>query len=128
MKRMRFTAKGVCFEVVCADHPLEKALGLSMRRTLPGDGMLFRFRCPGGHAMWMMGMRFALDIVWLSGPRIVSIARNVKPPRRWWLSMLFPFTLRRYAPEGAADAVLECAAGFCDAYALSIGDEVRFHG
>lgn len=128
MKRLPVRIKGACIEIACAKGLVGKALGLSMRRTLVADGMLFRFRRPARHAVWMLGMRFALDIVWVRKGKVVAAEHEVQPPANWWLSLLFPFSLKRYRPSEVVDAVLELPAGFCEACGVMPGDEVAFDG
>ena len=55
--------------------------GLSGRPRLPpGHGMFFVFDTIQEQSMWMSGMRFALDVVWLDEyMRIVSVARDCRP-------------------------------------------------
>jgi hypothetical protein len=38
---------------------------VSHRDDLPGDGMLLQWNGPGRHPIWMAGMRFPLDLIWL---------------------------------------------------------------
>lgn len=93
--------------------------GLSGRDRLSADsGMLFIFPFPARHAMWMKGMQFAIDIVWMRDGKIVDIAPNLQPA---------PPDDRNppsYEPRLDADAVLELPAGFSAAHGLKIGDAV----
>ena len=74
--------------------------------------MLFVFDRPGEYAFWMKGMRFPIDIVWLSGHEVVHIERQIQAD-----------SLSIYAPAQPADRVLEFNAGAMDG--LSVGDKVE---
>ncbi len=41
--------------------------------------MLFLFEAPKRQSFWMKGMRFPLDIVFLSRGKIIFIARGIQP-------------------------------------------------
>lgn len=62
-----------------AHDPLARLLGLAGLRTLPpATGLLL----PGTRSIHTLGMRFALDLVWLDGEgRVVRVDRGVRPWR-----------------------------------------------
>ncbi len=76
-------------EIMVGDTPLtvelalsgsEQTLGLGYRNGLEeGTGMLFVFPEPSQRVFWMKGMRFCLDIVWISKGEIVGAAENACP-------------------------------------------------
>lgn len=70
---------GIKLEI--AETPEKRALGLSGREALArGSGMLFVFPESGLHGFWMKGMKFPIDIVWLSeNYEILGIERNISP-------------------------------------------------
>lgn len=91
-----------------------RALGLGGRDQLcTRCGMLFIFDAPARQSFWMRGMRFPLDIVWLSGDTIVHIERQVSQESE-----------AVYRPEAVADRVLELNAGTTDT--LEVGRRVQF--
>jgi uncharacterized protein len=58
----------------------QQSLGLGYRNGLEADtGMLFVFDQPQIQTFWMKGMRFCLDIVWVTDGRIVGAAENTCP-------------------------------------------------
>ncbi len=63
-----------------SDDQTERTLGLSGRDNLSGGrAMLFVFDEPGTHGIWMKGMKFPIDIVWLDkNKRVVTIVPNVQ--------------------------------------------------
>jgi uncharacterized membrane protein (UPF0127 family) len=93
--------------VEIAATPAARAAGLSNRNEpLRVDGMLLKWEAAGRHPIWMAGMRFPLDLLWIDADgRVLAIAPNVPPCRAE------PCTL--VEPEGTASAVsvLELPAG-----------------
>ena len=85
-------------ELLVADSPLTRLVGLAGRRSLPSGRALLFPRCRSVHTF---GMRFALDLVWLAGGEPVRIDRSVRPGR--------------VRSCQAADAVVEANAGEGDA-------------
>jgi uncharacterized membrane protein (UPF0127 family) len=61
--------------------PAQQALGLGGRAKLPPDnGMLFVNHSSGTRCFWMKGMRFALDMIWLTPTdEVVSVQPDVLP-------------------------------------------------
>lgn len=100
--------------VAVADTALRAARGLSFRAPIAADeGMWF----PKVASIHMMGMRFALDVLFM-GPaaadgtrEIVAIARGVRP----WIGL---------AAARGADGCLELVAGAADT--LEVGERLGF--
>ncbi|MGD0811176.1 MAG: DUF192 domain-containing protein [Acidimicrobiales bacterium] len=59
----------------------QQARGLGYRARLPvSSGMLFVFPLSGTRCFWMRGMRFALDMIWLSpSDQVVTVHRDLLP-------------------------------------------------
>ena len=92
------------YTVEVADTAKKRSRGLGERDSLCAScAMLFVFNTSGKHAFWMQGMRFPIDIVWLSQGRVVSLQRRISPEDR---------TI--YTPTESADQVLEFNAGVLD--------------
>jgi len=101
-------------EVAVTDQ--EHTRGLSGRPGLgPGTGMLFAYPAPGPRSMWMLGMRFPLDFLWIRDGRIVDLFEHVPPPRPGEQ----PVTVASPEP---AQYILELPAGFIRAHSLRRGD------
>jgi hypothetical protein len=103
--------------VEVARSSAEQIRGLSGRPDIrPGHGMLFVYDRAQPVSIWMKGMRFPLDILWIRGGRIVKIEKQVPP-------------LNPHGPEriytATADQVLEVPAGFADRERIHLGDTVR---
>ena len=100
-------------EVVQSKEKMQKGLG--DRDGLCGDcAMLFVFSGQGKRSFWMNGMRFSLDIVWISDNTIVHIEKNIPPD-----------TEKIFSPQDMADSVLEVNAGMSDAHGWKAGDKIR---
>ncbi|MFA9262631.1 MAG: DUF192 domain-containing protein [Undibacterium sp.] len=91
-----------------------RTLGLGERGSYPENhGMLFLFDRPDRYGFWMKGMRFPIDIIFLSRGRVISIERSFQPSDR-----------RIVTPPEPVDQVLEVNAGEADH--LSPGDQVWY--
>jgi uncharacterized membrane protein (UPF0127 family) len=91
------------FRVEVADTDEKRVLGLGGRDTLAGEsGMLFAFSRPDFHGIWMKGMRFSIDILWLDERfKVVDIKEHVAPET-------YP---QAFHPKVPAYYVLEISAG-----------------
>jgi uncharacterized protein len=107
--------------VEVADKPAARSAGLSNRDALNGvDGLLLKWDAPGRHPIWMPGMRFSLDLVWIDADgRVTSVLTNVPPCRSE------PCPL--YEPDGSerSAAVLELSAGEAAHRGLTVGVTVE---
>lgn len=100
------------FQAEAVSTPEKMELGLGGRNSLcPTCGMLFAFPKTGSYSFWMKGMRFPLDIIWISSGTIVHIEKNVQPDFAGILT-----------PSENADTVLEVNAGTADQLGLKEGD------
>jgi uncharacterized membrane protein (UPF0127 family) len=90
--------------------------GLSYRKELPeGRGMLFFMPAKEVQVFCMRGMRFHLDLIWISAGKVAGLTRNVPPT--------FPGNLTSPAP---ATHVLEVPGGFAGRHGIKAGDRVRW--
>lgn len=108
--------KGVKVEAEVVKTPKKVFLGLSYRKSLPkGRGMLFIMPEEEVQHFCMRGMRFAIDIIWITQGKVIGCEKNVPPTDPRTLSSLAPV---RY--------VLEVPAGFCDIHKITAGDTIHF--
>ena len=121
-KTTNFKIGNSVFEVELAETAAQQGKGLSFRDGLDRDkGMLFNFNKPGKYGFWMMGMRFPIDIIWISGGKIVGVEKNALAPK-----LGEPKTaLKVYYPPEEIDSVLEINAGLCDELGIKIGDKIE---
>ncbi len=106
---------GVRLKVQIADTPALRERGLSGRSSVdPFDGMLFKF--PEPSTLWMKGMLFPLDIIWIgmAGNAVVDITQDAKPES-------YP---ERFKPRFPAELAVEVPSGFARAHHINIGDRV----
>ncbi len=67
MKRAILRIGHLIFNVEIADSFLSRIKGLSFRKTLSrSEGLLFVFSKPGKYKFWMFGMKFPIDIAFIS--------------------------------------------------------------
>lgn len=103
-----------------ADTPKGQQKGLSGRKSLASDrGMLFVFKTPDYYSFWMKGMKFPIDIIYLRGEKVVTIYKNIQPPKS-----ANDTSLPVYTPEEPSDKVIEVNANFSDKHGLKKGDSV----
>jgi len=119
IKTISVGGKKVRAEVV--KNAKDRAQGLAERDSLCDNcGMLLLFPQPGFYSIWMKGMQFDIDIIWISGNKIVGITPNVPYPAP---SATY---LPTYQPPQVVDAVLEVPAGWAARNGISVGDVVRY--
>lgn len=100
-------------EIASGNEKLKR--GLAGRKSICETcGMLFEFKDSGRHAFWMKGMKFDLDILWVSRGEIVYIAENVSHDSREIIT-----------PRIESDKVLEINAGIADKAGIKVGDRLK---
>lgn len=96
-----------------------RAEGLSERDRLDVDGLLLLWPAVGEHPIWMAGMRFPLDVVWLDEHnRVLAIVEGAEP------CSSDPCPILRPADAARSLAVLEIQAGAAARYGLKVGSQV----
>lgn len=105
-------SKAIQVEVVSTAE--NQAKGLSGRKSLDeNSGMLFDFGDYQARTFWMKDMNFPLDIIWISGGKIVGVDKNAAPEGE------FPQT--RYYSPGPVNQVLEMNAGWFERNGVMVG-------
>jgi len=104
------------FKLEVVSNDKERVRGLGGRNNICDScGMLFQFPTPGKYSFWMKDMKFPLDIIWISGNKIIYIAKNVSPDYQGTIN-----------PPDLADKVLELNGGKCDKDGIKEGDIINF--
>jgi len=104
-------------EIVRTEQTREK--GLSGRKTLQKNhGMLFLFDESQQRGIWMKGMWFSIDILWLREGKIVSMVEHAPIP-------VLGESIPTFRPDVLASEVLELPDGFISEHGLREGDEVK---
>lgn len=88
-----------------ADTPRKRALGLMFRKS--PRPLLMDFEKQGNHGIWMLFMRFPIDLIFLDKEkRVITTYKNIKPitlnPKTW--KIYRPGSPARYALEIPAQA------------------------
>lgn len=111
------TVGNTSFTVEVADTQSEREQGLGERDSLAQNhGMLFDFKTDDKWQMWMLKMRFNIDMAWLDATgKVVYMRENLTPDT-------FPNV---FIPETDARYVLEVNAGALKAAGVKVGDTVR---
>lgn len=120
------TVAGKNIQVEIAKNEADRELGLGGRSYLaPDNGMLFIFDSKGvTPTFWMKGMLFPLDIIWISGGKVVKIDKNAAVE-----STITPDDkLKLYNPNSPIDYVLEVNSGFSDTNNVTVGSTVVLNG
>lgn len=112
-------ASGKIFRLEIAQTDEERARGLMFRDDMKDDkGMLFIFEKEDIHSMWMLNMRFSIDILWLDEKgAVVWLYEDVSPCMRMPCPAYEPMVKARY--------VLELNAGTAKKNGLKVGSVIR---
>lgn len=104
--------------LIIADTDAERIKGLGGIKSLPENtAMLFVFDSPAKHDIWMKGMQFPIDILWIDGEKkILHIEENISPDT-------YPKT---FSGSDKSLYVLEANAGFSAENNLQVGDILDF--
>lgn len=122
-EQVNIKIKDLSLKAAVAATSQEHKKGLSGRDGLPLDwSLLFVFGEVKPHVIWMKGMRFAIDIIWIDeNKKVVDIAESVPPePSKK------DKDLTRYTPRSDSKYILEMNAGLASLHNIQIGDSVEF--
>jgi len=99
---------------------LAKARGLSIKESIADDyGMLFVFNDSAVRKFWMKDMKFPIDIIWISGGKVIGFEENI-----WPESGVSDWQLKSYYSPAPADKVLEMTAGSVRRLGIIPGTEI----
>lgn len=101
-----------------ADTAPARSNGLSGTPSLKeSQAMLFVFDYPSSWPIWMQGMRYPIDVIWLDKNKtVVDIEAELSPSS-------FP---NSFEPNQAALYVLEVSSGFAQKHGVHVGAEAKF--
>lgn len=105
MRDVKILISGAVLNITVADSTLHRMRGLAWRENIREDGALLLFPYAARWPIWMLGMRFAIDIIWMKGRRIVCVERNILPQQN------LSEALKLHMPDSTADSALELKAG-----------------
>lgn len=107
------------FNLLSATTPAAKAKGLGGRVLMPKDGMIFFFDRPQQLIFWMKDMLFAIDIVWISGDKVIGFEQNAAPQ-----SGVRDEDLKKYYSPHFGDTVIELNAGDVKKFNIKVGSKI----
>jgi len=109
-------------DIEIADSAFRKAVGLMFRKNLRNNrGLLMTFGNESRPGIWMLGMRFPIDLVFIDRrKRVVDLRENIKPMG------LNPGTWRVHYPRKSVRYVLELNKGMISRTGTGIGDVLEF--
>ena len=121
LPRENITIGSTTFSAEMATTMIQQSCGLSRRTGLnEHDGMLFIFGSPSIQNFWMKDMNFAIDMIWISGDRVVGFAQDAPAPapraQLWELPI--------YTSPDGVDKVFEVPAGTVAKDNIQVGDSV----
>ncbi len=107
-----------------ARSPWKKGLGLMFRSGIDEEhGLLMEFSKESRdlYSIWMLGMRFSIDVVFINSDKIVTDVFGSVPP-----VSLNPKTWKVYKPAKPVKWILELKAGRCRRTKTVSGDKLSF--
>ena len=104
-----------------ADDDAERALGLGGRDRLGRDAGMYFVLTSDAPRIWMKGMRFPLDLVWIYDNRVVDVTSKVPNKPAGTPESELPI----YSPSQPANRVLEVNSGWAQRNGVNAGDRVR---
>ncbi|MEK7521421.1 MAG: DUF192 domain-containing protein [Patescibacteria group bacterium] len=116
------TVGSSAFKVEIANTEQSRRLGLSEHTNLPEDtGMLFVLEKQDEQpSLWMKGMKFPVDIIWINDRVVSEITPNVPIVPTGLTDAQTP----KYAPRTKVDYVLEIAGGVAAKRGIKVGDTI----
>jgi uncharacterized membrane protein (UPF0127 family) len=116
---------GTKINLTIAKSDKDKQKGLSGRKSLgKNEGMLFVFDSKGNYPFWMKGMKFPIDIIFLSDSNVVDVYNNVPLVKENTPTGLIP----TYAPHEPANYTLELNAGTAEKLNIKKGSKITLKG
>ncbi|MGC8676167.1 MAG: DUF192 domain-containing protein [Candidatus Micrarchaeia archaeon] len=111
--------KSTAIKVFIADSFTKKMFGLMHWERLGArEGMLFPLNSAAEAGIWMLGMKFSIDIIWLDAKgKVIDMVAGAKPCNI--------FTCKVYYPVGKPSYVLEIGAGVSRKLGLKPGAKVN---
>jgi hypothetical protein len=84
-RTVRIKIGSVWLNALVADTFVKSMIGLMFRKNIKqNECMLFIFKRPGSHSIWMKNMRFAIDVMWLGKDmKIIEIIEGIQPCSRF---------------------------------------------
>jgi uncharacterized membrane protein (UPF0127 family) len=111
---------GHVFSLYLAETSQEQSIGLAKYKSIAqNQGMIFLFNKSDYYSFWMKDMKFPIDIIFISGNKVVDVSQKVPV----WPNENLPI----YTTKTKADKVLEINAGLASKYSIKIGTQVKLN-
>lgn len=111
------------YTVTIAKTDKERQAGLSGKNNLPANsGHLFVFERKDNYGFWMNGMKFPIDIIFISDNKVIDVVENAPAPSAGQASSTLPI----YKPSEPVNYVLEVPAQEISKNNIKKGDAVVF--
>ena len=115
---------GNTINVAVASTTVEIDQGLQNQPAMnSSEGELFLFSKSEIYRFWMPNMNFPLDMIWISGDKVVGYAQDAVPQPGVPL-----WNLKIYTSPSSVDKVLEVNAGTVTNDNIKVGDSVTVNG
>lgn len=109
-------------EVQVVGNDQSRSRGLAGTPSLDeSHGMLFLFPSAQQPAIWMKGVQYPIDIIWINNGTVIEVTPNVPPVAAGTPDAAMPL----YQPAGVVTQVLEVAAGWAARNNVQPGDPLR---
>jgi len=104
-------------QVQIADTEPRRVRGLMFQDQLPyNQGMIFVFDKSDLYSLWMLNMKFPLDMIWFDQDgHVVHIEKDIQPCK----TALETMTCQSIVPDAEALYILEVTSGFVDKYNIT---------
>lgn len=121
-RKTKTVYKKKVFNLEVADNFRKLSAGLMKHSKVSKDGgMLLVFKNEGRHGIWMLNMKFKIDILWIdSRNRIVDIVEKAEP-------CTSIFSCQVYRPVKNARYVIELGEGSAKRYKMKVGERISFN-
>lgn len=98
------------YELQVADTLEKQRLGLGIRESIGGEGMIFPYAKPQQLCYWMKDMKYSIDMIWLdASKRVVKLEPDVSPstyPRTTFCQDEAQYVVELASGQAARDGVV----------------------
>ena len=120
VKEIKINGKKI--KAIVAETSTKRTIGLMYTERLSKNMcMLFVFNRDGRHGIWMLNMKFSIDVLWLdSKKRIICLKENLKPCKGI-------LNCEVSYPEKRARYIIELNSGYVKSNGLKVGSMASFN-
>lgn len=116
-KEIKLDINGNEINALVADSLIKRILGLMYRND--NTNMFFIFNKDSKYGIWMLNMKFPLDIVWLDkNMKVIDFIEGIKPCTSL-------FSCKTYTPKYSSRYVLELKKGFIKKFKINKNIKIK---